>query len=51
MYILFQFHADMYHMAMEQCSTAGADRIRETSHNFIDTVYQMLKSCRLITYA
>ena len=47
----FQFHADLYHMSMEITSDAGKERIRSSNYKFIDSVYTILSSIKVLTYS
>jgi len=46
-----EFHADMYHMAMQLCPEDGKQRLRDTSYGFTNTVQQLLESTRLLIYS
>ncbi|ELU16422.1 hypothetical protein CAPTEDRAFT_227810 [Capitella teleta] len=46
-----EFHADLYHMTVEMASDGAKDRIRETTHTFIDSVWSILRSTKLVTYS
>jgi len=46
-----EFHADLYHMSMEITSDAGKERIRSSNYKFIDSVYTILSSIKVLTYS
>lgn len=48
---VFQFHADMYHMALQISPAEGQTRIKESSTEFTDTVAELLKSTRFLIYS
>lgn len=46
-----EFHADLYHMSLEITSDSGSERIRGSTYQFIDSVYTILSSVKVLTYA
>ena len=49
--LVFQFHADLYHMATEIMSEPGNERVMDTSQAFTDCVYQLLSATKIVTYS
>ncbi|XP_070553150.1 dynein axonemal intermediate chain 7-like isoform X8 [Ptychodera flava] len=46
-----EFHADLYHMVLDLSTEQGTDRMKLSSFQFVDAVYQLLSATRVITYS
>lgn len=46
-----QFHADMYHMALQIAPEDGQNRIKQSSIGFTHTVTELLRSTRFLIYS
>ncbi|XP_077994228.1 dynein axonemal intermediate chain 7-like [Glandiceps talaboti] len=46
-----EFHADLYHMVCDLSTEQGIDRMKTSSYQFVDAVYQWLSATRVITYS
>ncbi|XP_070551634.1 dynein axonemal intermediate chain 7-like isoform X2 [Ptychodera flava] len=46
-----EFHADLYHMVLDLSTEQGIDRMKLSSFQFVDAVYQLLSATRVITYS
>jgi len=46
-----EFNADMYHMTMELATDDAKDRIHSTNHKFVNSIYTILNSTKILTYS
>ncbi|XP_073506623.1 dynein axonemal intermediate chain 7 isoform X3 [Phyllobates terribilis] len=46
-----EFHSSLYHMVRDHCSPEAMARLPHSHHLFIDCVYELLRSTRLLTFS